>query len=96
MTQPLVLVCAGGTGGHLFPAEALSVALAARGCTVDLVTDERAEKYGRAFPARAGWQMLPGRALAQAISARRVRCWTWGWSPRLMTQWLISGHQPGQ
>lgn len=53
MKQPLVLVCAGGTGGHLFPAEALSVALAARGCLVDLVTDERAEKYGRAFPARA-------------------------------------------
>lgn len=53
MKQPLVLVCAGGTGGHLFPAEALSVALAARGCLVDLVTDERAEQYGRAFPARA-------------------------------------------
>ena len=53
MGQPLILVCAGGTGGHLFPAEALSVALAARGCLVDLVTDERAEKYGRAFPARA-------------------------------------------
>ncbi|MFN3855863.1 MAG: undecaprenyldiphospho-muramoylpentapeptide beta-N-acetylglucosaminyltransferase [Phreatobacter sp.] len=52
MSEPLVLVCAGGTGGHLFPAEALSVALAARGVTVDLVTDERAEKYGRAFPAR--------------------------------------------
>jgi UDP-N-acetylglucosamine--N-acetylmuramyl-(pentapeptide) pyrophosphoryl-undecaprenol N-acetylglucosamine transferase len=53
MGQPLILVCAGGTGGHLFPAEALSVALAARGCLVDLVTDERAEQYGRAFPARA-------------------------------------------
>lgn len=53
MGQPLILVCAGGTGGHLFPAEALSVALAERGCLVDLVTDERAEKYGRAFPARA-------------------------------------------
>ena len=53
MGQPLILVCAGGTGGHLFPAEALSVALAQRGCLVDLVTDERAEKYGRAFPARA-------------------------------------------
>lgn len=53
MGQPLILVCAGGTGGHLFPAEALSVALSKRGCLVDLVTDERAEKYGRAFPARA-------------------------------------------
>jgi UDP-N-acetylglucosamine--N-acetylmuramyl-(pentapeptide) pyrophosphoryl-undecaprenol N-acetylglucosamine transferase len=53
MPQPLILVCAGGTGGHLFPAEALTVALIERGCTVDLVTDERAEKYGRAFPARA-------------------------------------------
>lgn len=53
MAQPLILVCAGGTGGHLFPAEALTVALMERGCIVDLVTDERAEKYGRAFPARA-------------------------------------------
>jgi UDP-N-acetylglucosamine--N-acetylmuramyl-(pentapeptide) pyrophosphoryl-undecaprenol N-acetylglucosamine transferase len=53
MSQPLVMVCAGGTGGHLFPAEALSVALAERGAVVDLVTDERAEKYGRAFPARS-------------------------------------------
>lgn len=53
MSEPVILVCAGGTGGHLFPAEALTVALKARGCIVDLVTDERAEKYGRAFPARA-------------------------------------------
>lgn len=52
MSESLVLVCAGGTGGHLFPAEALTVALAARGVAVHLVTDERAGKYGRAFPAR--------------------------------------------
>ena len=57
MTQPsgapLVLVTAGGTGGHLFPAEALSVALAQRGITVDLATDERATRFGAKFPARA-------------------------------------------
>jgi UDP-N-acetylglucosamine--N-acetylmuramyl-(pentapeptide) pyrophosphoryl-undecaprenol N-acetylglucosamine transferase len=48
---PLVVVAAGGTGGHLFPAEALSVALIRRGITVDLVTDERATRYGD-FPGR--------------------------------------------
>jgi UDP-N-acetylglucosamine--N-acetylmuramyl-(pentapeptide) pyrophosphoryl-undecaprenol N-acetylglucosamine transferase len=48
---PLVLLAAGGTGGHLFPAEALAVALQARGVIVDLATDERATRYGTTFPA---------------------------------------------
>lgn len=50
---PLVLLSAGGTGGHLFPAEALSIALARRDVAVELATDERATRYGHTFPARA-------------------------------------------
>jgi UDP-N-acetylglucosamine--N-acetylmuramyl-(pentapeptide) pyrophosphoryl-undecaprenol N-acetylglucosamine transferase len=44
-----VLVAAGGTGGHLFPAEALAAVLSQRGIPVHLVTDRRAARYGGAF-----------------------------------------------
>jgi UDP-N-acetylglucosamine--N-acetylmuramyl-(pentapeptide) pyrophosphoryl-undecaprenol N-acetylglucosamine transferase len=43
-----VLVAAGGTGGHLFPAEALAAALIQRGIAVHLATDRRAARYGGA------------------------------------------------
>ncbi|MFL6936298.1 MAG: undecaprenyldiphospho-muramoylpentapeptide beta-N-acetylglucosaminyltransferase [Xanthobacteraceae bacterium] len=51
--RPLVLLAAGGTGGHLFPAEALSVALERRGVRIHLATDARATRYGSTFPAQA-------------------------------------------
>ena len=44
-----VLVAAGGTGGHLFPAEALAAALTQRGIAVHLATDRRAARFGGAF-----------------------------------------------
>jgi UDP-N-acetylglucosamine--N-acetylmuramyl-(pentapeptide) pyrophosphoryl-undecaprenol N-acetylglucosamine transferase len=48
---PLVLLAAGGTGGHLFPAEALAGALQTRGAIVELATDARTAHFK--FPARA-------------------------------------------
>ena len=48
-TAPLILLAAGGTGGHLFPAEALGVELIRRGMRVRLVTDSRALRYSGLF-----------------------------------------------
>ena len=50
---PLVVLAAGGTGGHLFPAEALSHALARHGVRVALMTDTRAAQYAGSFPAES-------------------------------------------
>lgn len=47
--RPLIVLAAGGTGGHLFPAEALGVALMRRGMRVRLMTDARALRYGGLF-----------------------------------------------
>src|ERR1043165_6834983 len=46
----VILLCAGGTAGHLFPAEALAGALQKRGAIIELATDTRAAHFK--FPAR--------------------------------------------
>ena len=46
---PLIMLAAGGTGGHLFPAEALAVTLMQRGFRVRLITDDRATRFTGLF-----------------------------------------------
>ncbi|MEX1181072.1 MAG: undecaprenyldiphospho-muramoylpentapeptide beta-N-acetylglucosaminyltransferase [Cucumibacter sp.] len=47
------VLMAGGTGGHLFPAEALAQELIRRGHRVELITDQRTRHLGETFPARS-------------------------------------------
>lgn len=51
MSSKVCVVAAGGTGGHMFPAEALSREMASRGWRVVLATDRRGEQYAANFPA---------------------------------------------
>lgn len=82
MSERPILLAAGGTGGHLFPAEALAHALTARGVAVELVTDERALRYGSTFPARA-MHAIPsatprgGSLIARAQAVARLALGTW-------------------
>jgi UDP-N-acetylglucosamine--N-acetylmuramyl-(pentapeptide) pyrophosphoryl-undecaprenol N-acetylglucosamine transferase len=46
----VIVLSAGGTGGHLFPAQALAVELAARGRDIVVMTDARFANYATHFP----------------------------------------------
>jgi UDP-N-acetylglucosamine--N-acetylmuramyl-(pentapeptide) pyrophosphoryl-undecaprenol N-acetylglucosamine transferase len=45
----LIVLSSGGTGGHIFPAQALAERLQARGHRLCLITDRRGDTYGEAF-----------------------------------------------
>lgn len=50
MSAPLLVIAAGGTGGHMFPAQALAEAVLAKGWRVKLSTDARGARYAGGFP----------------------------------------------
>jgi UDP-N-acetylglucosamine--N-acetylmuramyl-(pentapeptide) pyrophosphoryl-undecaprenol N-acetylglucosamine transferase len=52
MSRGSIMLSAGGTGGHLYPAQALGEELIRRGWEVDLITDTRGNAFGTEFRAR--------------------------------------------
>jgi UDP-N-acetylglucosamine--N-acetylmuramyl-(pentapeptide) pyrophosphoryl-undecaprenol N-acetylglucosamine transferase len=72
VTARPILLAAGGTGGHLFPAASLAQELKRRGYEVELATDIRAEKYGVEFPARA-IHRIPSATLASRNPAEVIK-----------------------
>lgn len=50
MRKPYLIIAAGGTGGHMFPAQALAEVMLRRGWRVKLSTDARGARYTGGFP----------------------------------------------
>ncbi|WP_299952995.1 UDP-N-acetylglucosamine--N-acetylmuramyl-(pentapeptide) pyrophosphoryl-undecaprenol N-acetylglucosamine transferase [uncultured Roseobacter sp.] len=76
--QPLLLIAAGGTGGHMFPAQALAEAMLHRGWRVKLSTDARGARYTQGFPHSTEIEEISsatfarGGLLAKAVVAPRL------------------------
>jgi len=66
----LVLLTAGGTGGHMFPADALARALLDRGCEVALVTDKRGGAYGETLSTIATHKIRAGQVTGRGPAAK--------------------------
>lgn len=58
-----IVLSAGGTGGHLFPAQALAAELMRRGKDIVVMTDSRGRSYGDVFPG-AQIEIVPSAAFS--------------------------------
>src|SRR5512134_1769162 len=72
MSAPLVILAAGGTGGHMFPAEALAAALQERGVRLALLTDARGGAFGGALGGIERYQIRSAGIAGQGLAARLV------------------------
>ena len=68
----LLLIAAGGTGGHMFPAQALAEAMLARGWRVKLSTDDRGARYAGGFPEAVKIERVGSATFARGGAAAKL------------------------
>jgi UDP-N-acetylglucosamine--N-acetylmuramyl-(pentapeptide) pyrophosphoryl-undecaprenol N-acetylglucosamine transferase len=72
VTAPLLVIAAGGTGGHMFPAQALAEEMLRRGWRVELATDVRGLRYAGGFPEAVTRVELQSASFAQGGMAAKL------------------------
>lgn len=72
MAPPLLLIAAGGTGGHMFPAQALAEAMVAKGWRVRLSTDARGARYAGGFPKAVAVETAASATFARGGAAAKL------------------------
>lgn len=70
MSKAPIVIAAGGTGGHVFPAQALAHSLAARGRTLAFVTDQRGGAFGDGWPPAEVFTLRSGAVAGRGPIAR--------------------------
>lgn len=88
-----IMLCAGGTGGHMFPAMALAHDLISRGRTIVLLTDKRGEKYIRAAVDGLAVRVISSATLPKGIAGKigGLISLTQGW---LQSRRLVARYSP--
>ncbi|MCY3879441.1 MAG: undecaprenyldiphospho-muramoylpentapeptide beta-N-acetylglucosaminyltransferase [Rhodobacteraceae bacterium] len=69
--SPLLILAAGGTGGHIFPAQALAEEMLSRGWRVSLWTDHRGKRFLKRFPEGAEIRQIPTASFSQGSGISR-------------------------
>ena len=69
---PLIVIAAGGTGGHMFPAQAVAEAMLAKGWRVTLSTDKRGARYTGAFPSAVAIKQVRSATFARGGAGAKL------------------------
>lgn len=69
---PLIVLTAGGTGGHVFPAEALAAELLERGYRLALVTDARGNRWGGTLGRLDTYSASAGQVLGRGLAGKAI------------------------
>ncbi len=70
--MPLLMIAAGGTGGHMFPAQALTETMMRRGWRVMLTTDDRGARYIGNFPDETLVRVVKSGSLSRGSLKTRI------------------------